>query len=241
MGRSPLAPLVDVFFPAQCLSGEKMHTPGQDVLCDLCRSAIDPVKSPLCLRCGRPFFTPGDEDHLCGACINNPPRFDAARALGAYGGVLLELIHLFKYHHRAHLHGILVELLIENECAGFLPGDFDVIVPVPLHRKRLYERGYNQSLLLARGIERAWGIPINDRDFVRKRWTEPQIKLSFKERALNVEGAFAIKGDVFSGRRVFLVDDVFTTGATASECAGALKSAGASHVGVLTIARVVIK
>ena len=179
------------------------------------------------------------------------PPFDSARALGAYGGVLLDAIHLFKYHHRAYLSTTLSDLLAGGEYSDGKSDDsdykkFDILVPVPLHKWRLYERGYNQALLLCRGLSMSWGIPINYKDLIRSRWTEPQIKLSPKERIKNVSGAFevskrGISDGAFDGKRILLVDDVYTTGATASECARILKGAGARYVGVLTLARVVIK
>ena len=114
------------------------------------------------------------------------------------------------------------------------------MVPVPLHRRRLYERGFNQAMLLCRGIGRHWGLEVAETGLARIRQTAPQIRLTPKEREKNVRGAFAATGAGFTGKRVLLVDDVYTTGATVSECSRILMDAGAKEVGVLTVARVVI-
>lgn len=113
---------------------------------------------------------------------------------------------------------------------------FDVIIPVPLHIKRLRERGFNQSLLLARAVGRKNNIPVNPFGLKRIRWTEPQVNLSGKERKINVKGAFEFHGDV-KGKTVLLIDDVYTTGATVAECSKVLKKGGAKGVCVLTLAR----
>lgn len=157
-----------------------------------------------------------------------------------YGGVLLEAVHLFKYHHRTSLRSVLADLVAKHDWGNFDPKRYDVMVPVPLHRQRLYERGFNQAMLLCRGIGEVWGIEINETGLARTRRTAPQIRLTVAQREKNVRGAFAVRGDGFSGKRVLLVDDVYTTGATVSECSRILMGAGAEEVGVLTIARVVI-
>jgi ComF family protein len=118
-----------------------------------------------------------------------------------------------------------------------LTGGIDLIVPVPLHRKRLRQRGFNQALLLSFQVSRAFNIPLSIDNLVRIRATRPQVELSGEERIHNVRGAFALKRpDRFEGRVVMLVDDVFTTGATMNECAAVLKEGGAAHINALTLA-----
>lgn len=248
---NPFSTVMDLVFPPLCLVGGELLKSDEKHICEACISKIDLIRSPLCILCGRPFFTPNDKDHFCGGCITKKPPFDSARALGAYGGVLLDAIHLFKYHHRAYLFPTLSSLMAEWEYSGldldnFDYKKFDMLIPVPLHIRRLYERGYNQALLLCRGLEKSWGIPVNYKDLIRSRWTEPQVKLSPKERIKNVKGAFEVRkrsidDGIFEGKRVLVVDDVYTTGATVSECSRVLKGTGAKYVGVLTLARVVIK
>jgi ComF family protein len=209
-------------------------------LCNECLDRIVRIGHPLCTICGKPFLTEGDTDHLCGACMLKRPHFTVARSFGVYGGVLLEAVHLFKYHHRTSLRSVLTELVLKHDWGDFDPKRYDIIVAVPLHRQRLYERGFNQAMLLCRGIGDAWGIEISETGLARTRYTIPQIRLTPTQREKNVSGAFAVTGDGFDGKRVLLVDDVYTTGATVSECSRILMGAGVEEVGVLTIARVVI-
>lgn len=176
-----------------------------------------------------------DEEGRCALCRFGLRGFDAAYSFGAYEGTLRELIHLFKYGRIRTLAGPLGDLL-----AAAIPRDqrFDAIVPVPLHWRRQWRRGFNQSALLAEAVARRYGVRITPA--VRRiRATTIQAGLSNAKRRANVAGAFRVrrKRDV-EGRRVLLVDDVMTTGATASACAAALKRAGARYVALLTVARV---
>jgi len=239
IGRA-LVSLLELVFPPVCVTCGGLISTDRRHLCDACLGRIVRITSPLCTICGRPFFTAGDADHLCGACINRRPPFNEARSFGVYGGVLLDAVHLFKYHHRTSLRSVLSELVLKHDWGDFDPKRYDVMVPVPLFRRRLYERGFNQAMLLCREIGDVWGIDVNERDLVRTRQTAPQIRLPPAQREKNVRGAFAVNGGGIAGRRVLLVDDVYTTGATVSECARILLGAGAETVGVLTVARVVI-
>jgi ComF family protein len=159
--------------------------------------------------------------------------FDAAYTFGSYEGVLRELIQLFKYKRIRTLAEPLGKMM-----AGALPRDerFDVIVPMPLFWWRKWHRGFNQARLLADIVSRRTGIPVVE-SARRVRATPPQAGLSNAERRRNVARAFACKRGAHNARRVLLVDDVFTTGATASACAAALKRAGAAHVSVIALAR----
>lgn len=161
-----------------------------------------------------------------------------ARELGVYEGNLLKAIHLFKYGGKINIARLLGRMLASY------PLDFsiyDLLIPVPLHIKRLKERGFNQAVLLSKEIKRAHSIPIEMFGLKRIRATRPQVLLKEKERMLNVKGAFAVKNPAnIKGRKVLLIDDVFTTGATVNECAKVLKKAGAERIDVLTLARVVM-
>ena len=151
-----------------------------------------------------------------------------------------EAIHAFKFGGRRTLAEPLGDLLVGFGLSA-LPGPApDLLVPVPLHRRRERERGYNQALLVARRLERAWAVRVCADALLRTEATAPQAELDAAARRRNVRGAFAVvKPDLVEGRHLVLVDDVLTTGATAAECARALGRAGASVVGVLTIARTV--
>lgn len=187
-----------------------------------------------CLACRTPFLNrfPLDEQGLCGLCRRGLAGFDAAYSFGSYEGELRELIHLFKYRGVQTLAAPLGKFLLQA-----LPREqsFDVIVPMPLHWRKRWVRGFNQSELLAREVNRRWNTPLQ-RLVTRVRNTSAQAGLTNAKRRDNVAGAFRAKPAV-KHMRVLLVDDVLTTGATAGACAAALKRAGAAHVTLLTLAR----
>jgi len=173
---------------------------------------------------------------VCGACLHDRPHYDQARAAVVYDGICREMIHGLKYDCRTHLRRPLA-LLTAERVASFALGA-DMLVPVPLHVRRIRQRGFNQSILLGELLSCEWGMPLERRAMQRVRWTEPQINLSASERRQNVRGAFKLSGSVdVSGRRVILVDDVITTGSTVDECARVLRAGGADRVLVVTIAR----
>ena len=177
---------------------------------------------------------PLDAAGRCSLCRLGVTGFDAVYSYGSYDGTLRALIHLFKY---AKIHTLAKPLA--HFLALVLPREerFDVIVPMPLHWRRRWQRGFNQSELLAREIGRRWNVPV--RNAVRRlKPTAPQAGLTNAKRRANVAGAFGRKGNArLDGARVLLVDDVLTTGATAAACARELKRAGAAHVALLAVAR----
>lgn len=189
-----------------------------------------------CVTCRTPFLNkhPLDETGRCALCRLGLNGFDAVYSFGAYEGTLRALIHLLKYEGIQPLSRPLGRFLTQ-----VLPREaqFDAIVPMPLHWRRRWQRGFNQAELLAREIGRRWAVPV--RNAVRRtRATPPQAGLTSAQRRKNVQGAFAMKGKIrLDGMRVLLVDDVLTTGATASACGRALKRAGAVHVSLLALAR----
>lgn len=166
-------------------------------------------------------------------------RFDRARSFGRYDGVLRDLVHLFKYAGVRTLAPRFGEFLAHLVAENPEYGSSDVIVPVPLHPDRQRVRGYNQAALLARELARRTSLPLDQESFVRVKATSPQAGLTAHQRRENVRAAFAVRGDSLSERRVILVDDVLTTGATVNACAHALRRAGAAEVRVVTVARVV--
>ncbi len=173
-----------------------------------------------------------DAEGLCGLCRHGLRGFDAAYCFGSYDGRLREWIHLYKYGRIRTMAKPLAELL-----ARALPRSepFDALVPVPLHWRRRWQRGFNQSDLLARGLGRKWGIPVI-RALRRLRYTVTQTALSHSARRKNVAAVFAPRRNLNS-QRILLIDDVLTTGSTASACAAALHRAGADRVVLLTVAR----
>jgi ComF family protein len=167
-------------------------------------------------------------------------RFDRARAAGPYRGLLREVIHRFKYQGQISLSRPLAQLLLPPGRELCALHEIHVVVPVPLHRRRLRDRGFNQAALLARGLGASLDLPVRYSVLSRQRWTEPQIGLSPNQRAENVRGAFAVSDwTAVRDQGVLLVDDVFTTGETVDQCVRELRRAGAREVAVLTVARTV--
>jgi ComF family protein len=170
---------------------------------------------------------------VCGSCLNHPPHFDATLALWRYEFPCDRLVQALKY--RARL--ALARFFARSLASRPMP-EVDLIVPMPLYPKRLAERGFNQALEIARGLARHLGSPIAPRGVLRLKDTLPQTQLPYEERAKNVRGAFTCKLDL-SGKKIAVVDDVMTTGATLNELARALKRAGATRVENFVIARTV--
>jgi ComF family protein len=234
--------------PAEQLKGvdEEFPVTLDEYLCDRCVHLIEPIRSPFCTHCGRPFDSPEGVNHICGRCQEDPFHFSIARSAGVYSHGLKELICQYKYKFRAELAISLSRLLWQTLCQHWDPEQIDCIIPVPLHSRRMRERGFNQAELLIRqwpGLAWAQGIPFYKsklavRALIRCRYTPPQTGLDRNQRAANLRHAFELTDPAaVQGRRVLLVDDVLTTGATANTCARVLKGAKAVSVSVLTLAR----
>lgn len=196
------------------------------------------ILSPLCPVCGRPFpNSPSSPDHLCGDCAQPSFYFNAARSAVIHVGVVRDRIHQYKFDGKLEWIPPLVELC-ELTCKAWEMAVPDFLVPVPLHRNRLKERGFNQSGLLARELARKMGWRVSFDVLARRIRTQPQTRLNRGERLKNVRGAFEVtRPSEVRDRRILLIDDVFTTGETLSECARTLKDAGAREVYALTVTR----
>jgi ComF family protein len=195
-----------------------------ELLCPACIAEL-PVLPDSCPRCA----LPSPAGAVCGSCLNHPPHFDATLALWRYEFPCDGLVQALKYRARLALAGFFARSLASRTMP-----EVDLIVPMPLHPRRLAERGFNQALEIARHL----GRPIEPRGVLRVKHTPPQTELPYEERAKNVRGAFLCKLDL-SGARVAVLDDVMTTGATLNELARALKRAGATRVENFVIARTV--
>jgi len=199
------------------------------------------IEAPYCGRCGAPYGAQYGDDLECISCIASPPDFDSARAALVYDDATHGLIVGFKHGDRTELAPMFAGWMAR--AGSDLLSDATIIVPAPLHRRRLFSRRYNQSALLAREIARLSRTALSIGEFVRVRSTPPQKDLSASARRRNVAGAFGFRDDrareTFSGAHVVLVDDVMTTGATLCAAARALKRAGAGRVDALVLARVV--
>ena len=228
--------LLALVFPGGCRACGARLSAGEKFFCRPCVEGAARLRGPYCTVCGRQFQGAGDP-HPCGDCMKKRPPFDLARAPLAYGGVIKEVIHLYKYRPVRALSAPLGGFVGEGARRWF--SDAEVACAVPLHKRRLRHRGFNQSLFLARRAALALGVPLSVDGLARVRHTRPQVDLGPAEREANVRGAFeVVRPEDFNGRAVLLVDDVYTTGATVRECARALKASGANKVYVLTVARV---
>ncbi len=232
--------LLDLAYPPVCLNCDA-PTATPDTLCPKCFAALRPITAPLCPRLGLPFAVSLGPEALSAEALADPPPFGRARAAVIYGEVARTVVSRLKYGDRPEL---------ARFCAGLMAGaghelwaGEPLLVPVPLHPARQRERRYNQSAELARALGRSTGLQV-DTDLVRRtRKTRQQVGLSGDGRQRNVAGAFAVHPDILvraRGRRVVLVDDVYTTGATVKAVTRTLLKAGVEAVDVVTFARVVI-
>lgn len=228
--------VLEFFLPRMCLfCGVAVGEEAAQAVCPECEAAIDWVASPLCPCCGRVFEAGSGGDRLCGDCRTEPPPFARARAAALYDGPPAAAIKRFKFAGQMAMLPVMQSWLQRAGCLE-LVAEADLLLPVPLHAKRLKARGFNQALLLARGFTDKL---IDFELLTRERHTVPQVGLNPKERRDNVKGAFAVsRPETVQGKNILLIDDLFTTGATAKECARVLRGAGAARVEVLTVARV---
>jgi len=237
-----LRTLLHVIFPTACAGcQEPLWDDPVPFFCRQCWGTLKPIPAPVCPRCGRPFASSialhHSPTHQCRSCRSRPLALTQAWSLFPYQAPLKEAITLFKYRGKLSLAKPLARAMIEALPA--LPA-LDGIIPVPLHPQRLREREYNQSLLLADRLSHQTGIPLILACLLRIRPTVPQTSLSKKERLTNLRGAFSVaKPAHIQGKRILLLDDVFTTGTTLNECAKALRRAGSGQVYGLTLARMV--
>ncbi|WP_213742455.1 ComF family protein [Bradyrhizobium sp. dw_411] len=229
---------LDIALPTLCVACREPVD--GDGVCAACWAKLSFIAPPFCPRLGIPFVYDPGPDMLSMEAIANPPAYARARAAVRYDDVARTLVHALKYQDRTDLAPAMGRWMAR--AGRELLAEADVLVPVPLHWKRGWSRRYNQSGALARVIERQTGVKMSSEALRRVRPTQQQIGLSRKERASNVQGAFKVaadRQDLIRGRRVVLIDDVLTSGATVDACARALLRAKAASVDVLVFARVV--
>ena len=220
--------VLDVFLPPCCTVCNKVGT----WLCDQCARQIPLFDAPICPQCG----CPGNSQQPCRVCQDTPLHVAPIRAAYLFEGNIRDVIHALKYRgarKAADVLGASMALAWRHHAM-----QSDILIPVPLHPDREIQRGYNQAVLIAKALGREIGIPVATRTLVRTRATATQTKLNRQERRVNVSGAFAcIANTVFIEKRVTLVDDVATTGATLNACADVLLANGAQSVSAFTLAR----
>lgn len=227
----------DLLFPPHCPGcGDGLEPRTGEALCPQCRRDLPSLAEPQCPGCG--IAAAADPAAFCPSCRGRS-ALDAVVFAAPYAGTARELVHRFKYRADFEAGRLLARLLAQRVDAT-LPGGVDLLVPVPLHRGRLGRRGFNQAALLARGVGRILGRPVCFSSLARARTTRILAGLRREERARELRGAFAVRRPArVAGRRVLVVDDVLTTGATAEGCCRALKDAGALWAGVAVAARVI--
>jgi ComF family protein len=227
--------VIDGILPPRCLAcGATVGEP--DALCPTCWASMTFFAPPWCARCGLPFPHPMGDGALCAECARGAMSWHRARAVLRYDKHSRHLVLSLKHGDRTHLAPALGRWM--RRAGGDLLEGVDLLVPVPLHWSRLFTRRYNQAALLAHAIHASGGPDVAPDWLIRRRRTPPQGHLGPAARVRNVRGAFALRaGRSLKGKRVVVVDDVLTTGATAEECARILRRAGAEFVGVLTFAR----
>lgn len=233
--------LLQWILPSQCHCCETLLEEGQTGICPTCLSKMRWIEPPFCTRCGVPFLSREGENHLCGGCLTRKRYFTMARAIGTYEGSLREILHRWKYEEKTYLTSFFGEKLEEGFYRYWSRRSFDLMIPVPLHSKRLKERGFNQALLLVKELNRRTQMPYAKRILQKRIPTLPQVLLNGEARETGVRGSFHIQGaEEVRGKRILLVDDVYTTGATVNECSRVLLKAGAQQVDVLTLAHAIL-
>lgn len=232
----------NVFLPIFCKAcGRRLLTEENGFFCPMCWESSPRVRRPFCTRCGRAhggvvgFGT--QSNFPCAACREKPnPSIRRVFGAAEYDGAVGEAIRFFKFRDKPRLAGPLAELMCGFAEQEMERDAYDLIVPVPLYRVRERQRGYNQSRLLAQALVHVFPGAALDESLKRIRPTRTQSTLERDDRRANVRGAFAILGDMCQGKRILLVDDVITTGSTVTECAAALRRAGATCVDVAAVA-----
>jgi len=221
------ASLLDILLPLRCVGCGREGS----LICPSCSESLPRVRLPLCLRCGMTV----NEGNLCPACLSHPLSINGIRSAFLFQGTARQAILQFKYRQLKAMAAPLAQLLAEYLHSH--PMIVEILVPVPLHPKRLRQRGYNQASLLAEELSKLIGLPMEEDALIRVQDVAPQARTkSAAERRQNVRHAFSCNINI-AGKQILLIDDVSTTGATLDACAIALKTAGASSVWGLTVAR----
>ncbi len=219
---------LDLLFPRYCVGCGKEG----DLLCYSCRQSLTRIAPPICPRCGRPQ----PSGILCPDCVSWPAKIDGIRSPFRFEGVMRQAIHQLKYQNIRALVVPLAKLLQDYLRTNAVLAE--ILVPVPMHQKRLRERGYNQSGLLARELGKLTNLPVVDDCLIRQRHTPPQARTStVDERRSNIADAFVCRDQRLRDKQVLLIDDVATSGNTLDACAAALKASGATSVWGLVMAR----
>lgn len=226
-------------YPNVCqICGDERASTREGFVCSQCWHQVRFIKPPFCRRCGLPFGGEVTDSFECSNCRELEFDFSFARSAVSARGVVLEVIHRYKYLRALWFEPFLADLLILEALPALRQQQWDWIIPVPLHPSKERKREFNQAGRLAGHLSAAAGIPANSNLLKRVTATQTQTKLTRQQRADNMRNAFALqRPEKLTGKRILLFDDVFTTGATTNACAKILRKAGAQEVGVWTLAR----
>ncbi len=221
-------------YPAECrVCTEFLGATTIPYICNNCWQDIHYLEPPWCDICGTPSI-----NGLCDPCATTPPRYGKLRSIAFYQTTLQQAIHFFKFEKKKAFAQHLIQLLNAHIPLDYSIPEYDFILPVPIHKKRLRERGFNQATLLANGIGKSEGVPVLTGTLIRHRHTQAQSGLDREARQKNLIGAFEIRNPrMLNGKRLLVIDDVFTTGATIREIVNELWTADPAEIDVLTLAR----
>ncbi len=237
--RSWVRAAVDLVYPRNCQICEQVLAENErGVICGACLGTAKRIEPPCCRQCALPFDGEPKETFSCGYCQDLKFSFSRAVTACRAEGVVREAIHRFKYNRQMYFGGHLEDWLIGAARRWIEWCEVDAIVPVPLHSRKQREREFNQAEVLARSLSRAVNLPVLCNVVCRVKDTPTQTRLTARERRQNLRGAFAVRRpEAVAGRRLVLVDDVFTTGVTLDSCAKVLRVEGAQNIIALTVAR----
>ncbi len=228
-----LQTLLDMIYPVRCPICEEIVLPKEQMICYTCREKLVYVNEPFCMRCGKPIAV--EEQEYCSDCERKKHHYEKGFAVWVYNEAMKNSIANFKYRNKKEYSHFYIQELIRVYAKHLQKLSVDAIIPVPLHKSKYLERGYNQAELLAKGIGRKLQIPVITKLLIRSKKTLPQKKLGDKERLFNLSEAFKVnerfKDCKLTGlKRVLLVDDIYTTGSTIEACTISLKSCGIKEV-----------
>lgn len=225
-----------LLYPLECVicnCSISLESDNSQFLCSDCSKRIKFISPPVCEKCGRPFHST-----ICSKCSRDTLFFDTVRSVALYDGPWKELIYVFKYRRGEYLDRFLAEFIVRVIEKNQFLKRCDFLIPVPLYWLDRRRRGYNQASLLASQIGKLTSIPLLQNVLIKCKKVPSQTKLSMAQRLKNVTGAFTVRNPgTVKDKKILLIDDVFTTGSTANECAKVLKNSGASRVHVVTLAR----
>jgi ComF family protein len=233
--------ILDLIYPKICFCcKEKIPSQSEKYLCEKCLGKLEKLIPPFCISCGIPISEQisGDKFIKCPECLGQNYYFKKGHTASLYDGLIKECVHSYKYNSHTYLGKTLAGIMADFALKNIKLNEIDCIVPVPLHWKKMRDRGFNQSAILGRILSKRTGIRFSDKGLLRIKSMPSQVKLSRNERIQNLKGAFSIKdSNYFIGKKILLVDDVFTTGATMNECAKTLMNGGAKEVYAFSLSR----